>query len=195
MKWWSKSPPRIRVTGRHGKPRVVQDRTGEGLPARYSPGISRTLRKQGASLRRSERNGRPASQGADRIRLTGERHSPISANLARQGRADPPRSAEFGLEAEVRIECDFFGDFLSRAWAIHASGDKWAGRDRPALPGGKRPSEGYHFQFSNCNFLKLTLMRHLPHLKPPATPISKRPNLADSRNSLLRFPQTVIISQ
>ena len=34
VKWWSKSPPRIRVTGRHGKPRVVQDRTGEGLPAR-----------------------------------------------------------------------------------------------------------------------------------------------------------------
>jgi hypothetical protein len=35
VKWWSKSPPRIRVTGRHGKPRVVQDRTGEGWLARY----------------------------------------------------------------------------------------------------------------------------------------------------------------
>ena len=75
VKWWSKSPPRIRVTGRHGKPRVVQDRTGEGLPVRSSPGISRTLRKQGAPLRRGERNGRPASQEGDRIRLTGERHS------------------------------------------------------------------------------------------------------------------------
>ena len=75
VKWWSKSPPRIRVTGRHGKPRVVQDRTGKGLPVRSFPGISRTLRKQGAPLRRGERNGRPASQGVDRIRLTGERHS------------------------------------------------------------------------------------------------------------------------
>ena len=36
VKWWSKSPPRIRVTGRHGKPRVVQDRTGEGRPARFN---------------------------------------------------------------------------------------------------------------------------------------------------------------
>ncbi len=76
VKWWSKSPPRIRATGRHGKPRVVQDRTGKGLPARSFPGISRTLRKQGAPPRRSERNGRPASQRVDRIRLTGERHSP-----------------------------------------------------------------------------------------------------------------------
>jgi hypothetical protein len=75
VKWWSKSPPRIRVTGRHGKPRVVQDRTGKGLPVRSFPGISRTLRKQGAPLRRGERNGRPAPQGVDRIRLTGERHS------------------------------------------------------------------------------------------------------------------------
>ena len=75
VKWWSKSPPRIRVTGRHGKPHVVQDRTGKGLPARSFPGISRTLRKQGAPPRRGERNGRPASQGVDRIRLTGERHS------------------------------------------------------------------------------------------------------------------------
>ena len=79
VKWWSKSPPRIRVTGRHGKPRVVQDRTGKGLPARSFPGISRTLRKQGAPLRRGERNGRPASQGVDRIRLTGERHSLFTA--------------------------------------------------------------------------------------------------------------------
>jgi|GEM_PF-524772 len=77
VKWWSKSPPRIRVTGRHGKPRVVQDRTGKGLPARSFPGISRTLRKQGAPLRRGERNGRPAPQGVDRIRLTGERHFPF----------------------------------------------------------------------------------------------------------------------
>lgn len=75
VKWWSKSPPRIRVTGRHGKPRVVQDRTGKGLPVRSFPGISRILRKQGAPLRRGERNGRPAPQGVDRIRLTGERHS------------------------------------------------------------------------------------------------------------------------
>jgi hypothetical protein len=36
VKWWSKSPPRIQVTGRQGKPRVVQDRTGEGRPARFN---------------------------------------------------------------------------------------------------------------------------------------------------------------
>ena len=81
------SPDTTGQDSRRKSGHVVQDRTGEGLPARYSPGISRTLRKQGASLRRSERNGRPASQGADRIRLTGERHSPISANLTRQGSA------------------------------------------------------------------------------------------------------------
>ena len=81
VKWWSKSPPRIRVTGRHGKPRVVQDRTGKGLPVRSFPGISRTLRKQGAPLRRGERNGRPASQEVDRIRLTGERQLLLPAGL------------------------------------------------------------------------------------------------------------------
>lgn len=48
VKWWGKSPPRIRATGRHGKPRVVQDITGKGLPARQLPGISRTPRKRGA---------------------------------------------------------------------------------------------------------------------------------------------------
>ena len=93
VKWWSKSPPRIRVTGRHGKPRVVQDRTGKGLPARLFPGISRILRKQGAPLRRGERNGRPASQGVDRIRLTGERHSPHPA----PGRGNLPRSGTLTL--------------------------------------------------------------------------------------------------
>ena len=93
VKWWSKSPPRIRVTGRHGKPRVVQDRTGKGLPARLFPGISRILRKQGAPLRRGERNGRPASQGVDRIRLTGERHSPQPA----PGRGNLPRSGTLTL--------------------------------------------------------------------------------------------------
>jgi hypothetical protein len=53
VKWWSKSPPRIRVTGRHGKPRVVQDRTGEGRPARFNLRVlvalcaSRALRSGG----------------------------------------------------------------------------------------------------------------------------------------------------
>ncbi len=32
------------------------------------------------------------------------------------------------------MECEFFGDFLSRAETIHADGDKWAGRGGPALP-------------------------------------------------------------
>ncbi len=53
VKWWSKSPPRIRVTGRHGKPRVVQDRTGEGRPVRFKLRVlvalcaSRALRSGG----------------------------------------------------------------------------------------------------------------------------------------------------
>lgn len=38
VKRWGKSPPLQRQLRRHGKPRVVQDRTGEGLPARRIPG-------------------------------------------------------------------------------------------------------------------------------------------------------------
>jgi|GEM_PF-5608877 len=34
------------------------------------------------------------------------------------------------------MKCGFFENFLMRAWAIHAAGDKWAGRGDPALPGG-----------------------------------------------------------
>ncbi len=65
VKWWGKSPPRRGQPERHCKPRVVQDRTGEGLPARQSPGISRTPRKRGASLRRSERNDRTVPRERD----------------------------------------------------------------------------------------------------------------------------------
>ena len=65
VKWWGKSPPRRGQPERHCKPRVVQDRTGEGLPARQSPGISRTPRKRGASLRRSERNDRTVPRKRD----------------------------------------------------------------------------------------------------------------------------------
>jgi hypothetical protein len=32
------------------------------------------------------------------------------------------------------MKCDFFENVLSRAWAIHAAGDKWAGHGGPALP-------------------------------------------------------------
>jgi len=76
VKWWSKSPPRIRVTGRHGKPRVVQDRTGEGRPARYKPRVIVALRASGA-LRSGgvrEMTVQLRASGVDRIRLTGERH-------------------------------------------------------------------------------------------------------------------------
>lgn len=65
VKWWGKSPPRRGQPERHCKPRVVQDRTGEGLPARPSPGISRTPRKRGAPLRRSERNDRTVPRERD----------------------------------------------------------------------------------------------------------------------------------
>lgn len=65
VKWWGKSPPRRGQPERHCKPRVVQDRTGEGLPARQSPGISRTPRKRGAPLRRGERNDRTVPRERD----------------------------------------------------------------------------------------------------------------------------------
>jgi hypothetical protein len=32
------------------------------------------------------------------------------------------------------MKCGFFENVLSRAWAIHAAGDKWAGHGGPALP-------------------------------------------------------------
>jgi len=32
------------------------------------------------------------------------------------------------------MECDFFGNFLSRAVIIHADGDKWADHGGSALP-------------------------------------------------------------
>ena len=42
------------------------------------------------------------------------------------------------------MKCDFFENVLSRAWAIHAAGDKWAGRGGPALPfeAGRVPPPG-----------------------------------------------------
>jgi hypothetical protein len=42
------------------------------------------------------------------------------------------------------MKCDFFENVLSRAWAIHADGDKWAGRGGPALPfeAGRVPPPG-----------------------------------------------------
>lgn len=65
VKWWSKRPPRLGQPRRHGKPHAVQDRTGEGWPARSSPGISRTPRKRGAPLRRGERNDRTVPRERD----------------------------------------------------------------------------------------------------------------------------------
>ena len=59
VKRWGKSPPRQGRPRRQGKPRAVQDRTGEGRPARPgSPGNSRTPPRRGAPLRRDERNDR-----------------------------------------------------------------------------------------------------------------------------------------
>jgi hypothetical protein len=48
VKWWGKSPPRQGQPRRHGKPRAVQDRTGEGLPARYKPRVIVAPRASGA---------------------------------------------------------------------------------------------------------------------------------------------------
>jgi hypothetical protein len=83
VKWWSKSPPRIRVTGRHGKPRVVQDRTGDGRPA-CQPRVIVALRASGA-LRSGgvrEMAVQLCASRVDRIRLTGERHSLFSNKSA-----------------------------------------------------------------------------------------------------------------
>ena len=42
------------------------------------------------------------------------------------------------------MKCGFFENVLSRAWAIHAAGDKWAGHGGPALPfeAGRVPPPG-----------------------------------------------------
>jgi hypothetical protein len=43
----------------------------------------------------------------------------------------PPAKSKF-LQRDA-MKCDFFGDFLPCAWAIHADGDKWADRGGSAL--------------------------------------------------------------
>ena len=77
VKWWGKSPPRLGQPTRHGKPHAVQDRTGEGRPARSHPRVIVALRASGA-LRSGgvrEMTVQSRASGRDRIRLTGERHS------------------------------------------------------------------------------------------------------------------------
>lgn len=79
VKWWGKSPPRQGQPRRHGKPRAVQDRTGEGRPVRQSPGISRIpLRRNSPSAGMREMTVHSRASGRDRIRLTGERQSSLT---------------------------------------------------------------------------------------------------------------------
>ena len=67
-----KSPPPDGQPAGHEKPRVVQGKTGDKwrlvrtASAGLSPGISRTLLRQGVPLRRDERNGRPRQNSAYR---------------------------------------------------------------------------------------------------------------------------------
>ena len=92
VKWWSKSPPRIRVTGRHGKPRVVQDRTGEGRPARFNlrvlvaPCASRALRSGGVREMAVQPRKRWTKSG-----LQGSGTPPVKPEDGLGGCSPPPR--------------------------------------------------------------------------------------------------------
>jgi hypothetical protein len=79
------------------------------------------------------------------------------------------------------MKCGFFENVLSQAWAIHADGDKWAGRGGPALPlplTTDRISSGNFFQLAKISpfswYLAIIspLSRHEPtHQTRMAQPI------------------------
>ena len=94
LKWWSKSPPRRWQQRRHGKPRVMQDKQGEGrLPATRPPGISRTLpcrarphgrEKNGHTARKGGQN--PAYRTREAISIPASPHTAELRGAVRQQR-------------------------------------------------------------------------------------------------------------
>ena len=146
MKWWGKSPPRRGQPKRHGKPRVVQDRTGEGLPVRLSPGNSRTPRKRGAPPRRGERNDRPvplrqdgqnpAYRGAVPFFLTERRASIRELSTSRP----PEEEAASGVDRAERDQSGLQGS--GPFFPDRTQGERSRAFYKPASGGGGRIPRG-----------------------------------------------------